>query len=231
MPTILLPLIPGTLPAGVCYSSEQERLSDFAANLQAQLDGATFFNYGNTKPAVEFNGFPWLRTTDMRWYYFSGDWLSPNPETSAFVRRLFVGSTVDLQTYDGGDTDPVGASSGPMWEVDTDFEGKSPMGPGTLPLSGTIVTVANDFGVDQVALTALQLPTPIPLIGTTNNWGSGATTPAPFRLLSDDNYVDGTVNVSTDFSITGGGQRHENLHPVRGTYVIKRTARLNYKIP
>lgn len=232
MPTILLPILPGTLPPSSCFATEQERLVAFAANLQAQLDGQAFYNFGDTKPTPANQGYPWLRTQDMRWYLFSGQWITPNPETSAFIRRLFVGTTVDLQTYDGGDAGVPSDRSGPMWEVDTAFEGRSPMGPGTLPLSGTVVTVANNFGADEHSLSVTELPTPIPLVGLMNDWGSGPTTPAPFRILADDAYVDGTINVSTNFDIVGGGQGHNSLGPVRGCYVIKRVlTRLFYAVP
>lgn len=226
-----MPLQPSTLPVGVCYASEQERLNSFAGNLHAILDGQAFYNFGDTVPAVEFQSYPWFRTVDYRWYTYDGGWISANPEQSEYVRRLFVGTLAQLILYDGGDNTPLSDRSGPMWEEDTAFQGRSPIGPGTLPTSGAAVTVATNYGADQHTLVATELPATIPMTVPANDWGSGAPSPATFRLLADDQEVDPSpINISSDFTIAGGDQPHNNLGPVRGCYIIKRTSRVYYKI-
>src|SRR5688572_10156107 len=118
MPTILLPILAGSLPPGICLTgpdAEQNRMVAFAENMEAQLEaGQSFYNFGDTKPAVEFNAYPWLRTIDMRWYYYSGGWISP-VNYDANDRRWYAGTLVQLQTYDGGDLGAPSDRSGPMW--------------------------------------------------------------------------------------------------------------------
>lgn len=230
MATVLLPLTPGTLPAGVCYGTEQARLNGFAENLFARLDGSAIYSFGDTKPAPEFNAYPWLRSTDMRWYRFDGNWISPNPETSAFVRRLFTGTTIDLQTYDGGDAGVPSDRGGPMWEVDADFAARFLVAPGTFAASGA-VAVGGIGGADKVTLTQAELP-PI-LNGITNNWSNTNYDPTTLRLLADDHSENsGTIDASITLNNPAGGQPHNNLPPYRGVYLIKRVlTRLFYAVP
>lgn len=230
--SVLLPIIPGTLPVGVCYASEQARLNGFAAQLQSRLDGMAFYNFGSSKPDVAYNAYPWLRTTDMRWYYFDGIWISPNLETSTFARRLFVGTTTDLQTYDGGDATVPSDRSGPMWEVDTDFAGRIPMGPGTLPTFSAVVAVGQNYGSDAVTLNNTQIPATIPgLEVLTNAWDNGGPVGGTERLLSDVPFGSGTQTIASTYTNPSGGEPHENTPQVRGCYIIKRTNRLYYAIP
>src|SRR5690242_20197534 len=109
MANVLLPILPGTLPEGSCFTNDQDRLVAFAAAMQAVLPGLAFYNYGSTKPSVANQQYPWLNTNDGRWYSFSGNWRSPN-NYSPFDRRWFAGTLTDLLTYDGGNS-----TFGPMW--------------------------------------------------------------------------------------------------------------------
>lgn len=230
MPSVLLPLQPSSLPPGVCYASEQERLSSYAANLHAILNGQAFYNFGDAVPAVEFQSYPWFRTIDYRWYIYDGAWISANPEQSTDVRRLFVGSLTDLLTYDGGDNTPLSDRSGPMWTEDTDFQGRSPIGPGNLPTSGDPIVVATNYGADQATLLATQLPASIDLTVSTNDYGEPPFNVTGFRLLSDNQDVDGQRDQTSSYVNPGGGQPLDTLTPVRGAYVIRRTARIFYKV-
>lgn len=238
--SVLLPLQPGTLPSGACYNSEQERLVAFAGALWAVLEGQSFFNYGPDKPDPENNIYPWLRTVDDRWYKYSGGWIAKNPEDAeSDVRRLWYGNTTDLQTYDGGDTNAPGLSSGPMWEVDTLFAARFPVGPGTFP-GGTVVNVGGIGGEDEHVLTDDEVPATsvLPLDG------NGDQLPANPRFQKSGE-VSGLSSTNGDFTgedsggkmtdvlaqVAGGGEGHNTLPPYRGIYLIKRTARVNYMVP
>ena len=234
----LLPLQPGTLPANACYTSEQERLVAYAEFLWAVLAGEAFYNYGPDKPDPENNIYPWLRTTDMRWYRYEGGWLSPNPYSNLDERRLWVGNLTALQTYDGGDAGVPSDRSGPMWIADLSFTAKFLVHPGTFP-GGTSVAVNSNVGVDEVTLTAAQLPDAnvVPLDGT------GAI--IPNRTFQKSGTATGLTAQNGDFtSVSSGGMMvdvlakiegnsdpFEIIPPARGIYVIQRTARLYYFIP
>jgi hypothetical protein len=221
--TELLPILPGTLPPNICYDTEQERIVAFAGQMWAQLSGQAFYNYGDTKPAPEFNGYPWLRQQDMRWYYFAGVWISPNPEQSPYARRLFMGTTVNLQTYDGGDTNAPSDRSGPMWEVDTAFDGRSPMGVGTIPLSDPSKSLAlgEQYGEGSHTQTEDEMPEHAHNVQyATSDTGDG------FPTVS--NGTTAVLNYNTDEK--GGSEPMNWVHPVVGIYIIKRTARIYYAV-
>lgn len=236
--SVLLPLQPGTLPPGVCYASEQERLVDYASNLQAVLDGQAFYNFGSSKPDPAYNAYPWFRTTDSRWYYYSGGWISLNPDRDPNIRRIWVGDLTQLQSYDGGDSGAASDRSGPMWEVDTNFAAKFPVGVGTFA-GGTSVAVNTNVGADEVTLTANELPDApvVPLDGnsaiTANRsvQKSGTVT----GLSSNNGDFSGTdsggIETDVNLKIEGNGQPFEIIPPGRGVYVIKPSARLYYFIP
>lgn len=252
MATVLLPLQPGTLPQGYCFSTWQQLLIDFADNLEAVLPGMAFFNYGDTKPAPEFESYPWLNTNDMRWYRFEGAWIANNPEQSQLILRMFAGTTTDLQTYDGGDTDPASDRSGPMWEVVAEFTGRVPIGVGTVPgTTAPVVTTAveDDIGEGQHVITAGE--------------GAASTHVHPFGLTNAGNddafFVKNALNTVTGYTgyyITGSNGNVEQakttadlytlpagidgagvtgtpmslIQPSRAVYFIKRTSRVYYKV-
>lgn len=237
--SVLLPLEPGTLLPGVCYTSEQERLVDYAANLNAVLPGQAFYNFGSTKPSPENNIYPWFRTTDSRWYYYSGGWISLNPERSPSIRRIWMGSSgASLTTYDGGDANAPSDRSGPMWEIDTDFEARFPVGVGTFPNAGA-VTVGGTGGEDQHVLTDAEVPATqvVPLDSTNNPTGdktvqkSGDSFGFSFQNGDFSGSASGGRMTDILLRVNGGGGAHSNLPPYIGIYVIKPTSRLYYLVP
>jgi hypothetical protein len=237
--SVLLPLTATqTFPSGTCFNSEQERLLALAGALSAILSGQAFYNYGASRPDPSNNSYPWLRTTDMRWYRYEGGWISPVLSYDLNERRLWVGTTVQLQTYDGGDTNAPSDRSGPMWIQDLSFTAKYLVHPGTFA-GGTSVAVNTNVGADEVTLTADELPdaSVAPLDGT------GAVTSN--RTVQKTGVVTGITGQNGDFSgtdsggvmsdvllkIEGNNQPFEILPPGRGIFVIQRTARQYYFIP
>lgn len=123
---------------------------DFAAVLFAKISGQSFYNIGPNKPDPQFNSFPWFNTTVGRWYTFQGQWIAPHPlqyAQSIGLRWDWAGSESSVWSLDGGDgTDPTvnppGSSSGAMWVVDHDFDGRFGVGPGIVPNSNPVATIA-----------------------------------------------------------------------------------------
>lgn len=230
---MLLPLLPGTLPVGVCFtgpSAEQERLNAYMAASNAVLEaGQSFYNFGDSPPSVANQAYPWLRTTDGRWYTFSGKWIAPT-NYSIFERRLFIGTLDDLKTYDGGDTGSAGPTSGPMWEEDPEFVGRVPIGPGLIPATAPALTidVATDGGEGGHTQTIAEMPAhnhpPDPTLS--DGYLGHAVTPGSFNVTSSSN---DTIKLGTTGN-TGGGTPFNLVQPVRGCYIVRWTHRLYYAV-
>lgn len=230
MADTLLSILPGTLPPNACFANEQARLVAFAENMQAVLPGGmAFYNFGASKPSVENQAYPWFRTTDGRWYFFSGQWIAP-VNYSVYERRLFYGSLAQLVTYDGGDTGVPSPTSGPMWIVDIDFDGRSPMGPGAIPSANPAKTLAvqEAYGEGAHVQTEAEL---------------AEHTHGPDTNLADS--ILGHAVVSGQWNVGGGGDTINQgvigtagdsepmpiIHPCRGIYVVKWTGRAYFAVP
>lgn len=139
----LIAFIPGTLPVDFCPAGEQERYNMYVSLLSGFLPGNfSTWNTGSSEPTVENRALPWHRTNadgspDRDYDYYNGSWVSRHLlDPSTAVRWIWVGTTGDLENFDGGAPGTVSDDTGPMWEVDTDFSGKIPRGAdGTVPVS------------------------------------------------------------------------------------------------
>ncbi len=231
MANVLLPIQPATLtPPDACYGTEQERLNGFAAALFAVLPGSAFYNYGNTKPTVDNNAYPWLNTNDMRWYRFEGVWIS-NSNLNADERRMWYGTADDLKLYDGGDAGIPSDRSGPMWEIDHDFDARFPVGPGTFP-STLAVNVSSAGGDERVILTEGQLPAHTHPHGDPDaNFASAYTTTPNQNTYRAYDAGAGDISFNPVTGSTGSGESHNNLPPYRGIYIVKPTGRLYFAVP
>jgi hypothetical protein len=248
MPTANLPIIPPTLPEGWCPSDLQEFVNETVGKAIVQFTSQSFsvLLVQASAPDATDRDKPWLKTGDDRIYrWFGGAWVSRNPEApSGIARRMVVGSTAAIQTYDGGDTDPAGAASGPMWEVDTEFEGRVPVGVGTIPGSNPVVTLAvGDNG--GVAQTAAILPEHYHFIANDDVVSSGAVPPTDSTFVAqgadyqgssgvteDDYRLAGTSTEPTLGRTSTAGEADANIsaiQPVRAVYFIKRTSRVYYR--
>jgi len=235
----------GTVAEDYCFTTYQQLLTDFAALLSAYVPGQyNFFNYGDSEPAVEDRSKPWLRTVagvPERWYVYSGgNWIWPHEvPASGKERRIWVGTLTELKTYDGGEDTAITSTTGPFWEEDTDFAGRSPMGVGTIPsrtISPTSIAVGDNVGAGEHALTRAQLPTDkIELLGDESKSSSGSPANANdsiARQLNAGSSSDYALQSSTlaatvgKSAALGSGEKHNIVHPVRGVYFIKRSARV-----
>ncbi len=247
--TILIDAQAGTLPEGFCPKGPtalQDFYNQIIASTQFALAiGVRFYNFGDSSPTPELRVYPWLKTVSGypdRWYVFSsGDWLSlhPIPAGPSGFRAGWVGTEPQLQTYDGGEIAVTTLTSGPFWEVDHDFDGRSPMGPGTIPDANPVkaISAGEDYGAGAIAATSDNLPahthpfqrndpnilngsavkTVIPGSGTIAGLQVGLTGDAQDDLLIGQNTF---TSAQEDLPI---------IHPVRGLFQIRRTIRKYYR--
>lgn len=243
MPNLtLITLTAPSLPANYCPASYQKLANDIIGGTQATFNstiGNSFFNFGPTYPAINNRIYPWLDQDGNWWIYDQSLWTRKNPVAAGgFDRRIFVGTTTDLLSYDGGDgTATATTTTGPMWEVDTEFEARFPVGVGAFVASGAVAvlgktTSTSIVGEDQHTLSAPEIPSHTHSLGANGK-------PAVFW----DNFVQeagGDGNPSYSFNqsvpetstatggVIGGDGPHNNLPPFYGVYFIKRTGRVYY---
>lgn len=255
MPTnLLITLTPPVFPDGYCPQSEQQRANDIASGMGAQIPGNyTVFNYGDTEPSADDRDKPWLRTDGGfidGWYvYFGGQWTRPHPvPPSGGERRMFVGTEAEVWAYDGGDgndpdTDAPQFAFGAMWEVDHDFDGRIPIGPGTPDGWGSAIGEGANAGTSRVTLTTAMLPEHRHFVShssQSNVPGIDANETVAYRGggENNENYalsgVDATASPANvgltspvgEASDSDAAKRVATLPPVRGVWIIKRTARV-----
>lgn len=187
--------------------------------------GLAFYNYGASVPVPENQAYPWFRTTDGRWYIYSGSWISP-VNYSLLERRWFAGTLVELVTYDGGDAGAPSDRSGPMWVEDTAFIGRSPMHPGAIPSSDPAKSLAlgEDYGAGSHTNTMLEMPEHTHQVKYAfNQTGAGLPCITGNGTTESIQYpTEATGEATPDpYSIVG---------PVRGIYCIKWSGRQYYRV-
>lgn len=242
MPTILVQVLPGVIPASFCPTgedAEQQRYEMYLSLTQFSLAaGQTFFNYGNGVPTAENRVYPWIRSVggypDRLYYYGAGQWLSKHPLPPDFtaIAPASITSQALLDTWDEGEAGVVGIYTGPFWTIDTDFDGRSPMGPGAIPSANPAKTLAVGEAYGEGAHTQLvnevgphtHEASPNDMVST-----GGGSSVGIMRGDSGNPLTDLTILANT-YAAPGTQQAMPVIHPVRGRYFIKRTGRLHYKV-
>ena len=169
MPNLtLITLTPPSLPVSYCPLNYQNLANDIIGGTQAVFNstiGNSFFNFGPTFPAINNRIYPWLDENGQWWIFDQGFWVYKNTVVAGgYERRIFVGTTTDLLSYDGGDgTAVVGDTSGPMWMVDALFDARFPVGVGAFAASGSVAvlgtaTSTSIVGEDKHTLTIPETP-------------------------------------------------------------------------
>ena len=251
MPNLnLITLTAPTLPLGYCPATYQNLALDIINGTQAAFNstvGNSFFNTGASAPAVNNQIFPWFDNDGQWWIFSGGVWTRENPiPPNSGERKIWVGTISDLQAYDGGDGTAATPSTyvGAMWEVDTLFDARFPVGVGAFAASGSVAvtgttTSTSIAGEDKHALTIAELAAHTHDVaikvfghggedgarvaadgGTSSNTLTNNTTVFPTSTLDPD--------VAASSISTGGDTAHNNLPPFYGVYFIKRTARAYY---
>lgn len=236
MPNLtLITLTPPSLPIGYCPTNYQQLANDVISGTQANFNSAignSFFNFGPTTPTLNNQVYPWLDENGNWWIFKDSYWLRQHPiPAGSAERRIYVGNTTDLQTYDGGNTGTASNWSGPMWEVDTEFEARFPVGAGAFAASGSVAvqgktTSTAVAGEDKHTLVTSEMPSHThqildQYINLTQR-GSADTS-----VFSATNRSEGVANLLPTTS-SGGDAPHNNLPPFYGVYFIKRTSRVYY---
>lgn len=236
MPNLtLITLTAPSLPVNYCPTNYQQLANDIIGGTQATFNSAignSFFNFGSTVPALNNQIYPWLDENGLWWVFSNGYWTRINPvPASGSERRIYVGNTTDLQTYDGGNTNTPSNWSGPMWEVDTAFDARFPVGVGTFAASGVVsvngtTTSTAVAGEDKHTLVVGEVPSHThQILDQYINLVQRGT--ADSGVFSATNRSEGTANLLPTTS-SGGGAAHNNLPPFYGVYFIKRTTRVYY---
>ena len=243
--SIELPLIPGSLPTGFCPETEQERYNKYLELGYAQLDNGSGWaiHVSDTAPVADRRGDTvWLKLDadrPLRLYKFEGGyWTSLHPiPAGGNERMIWVGNPTQLWAYDeGGGSDPSvtipTALTGAFWEVDTEFDARTLVGAGTLPLSGTAIVNTTIGGVDQTILTKEQIPPHQHKMGFQSNTADGVNKEYLFNAQSD--YSTATAKFDTEdgsnngVGLAGVAAAHDNMPPYYGVYIAKRTIRTHY---
>ena len=235
-----------SLPSGYCWpASPQTLFTDAIAwGLSAEFNFDTintYYNYGDSTPTADYRGYAWLRTgatnsNENGWFTWDATlsrWIKPHAvPPSSDARWIWIGSTVDLQSFDGGNTNAVADADGPMWEVDSNFAAKFPVGVGTFTASGDVAvggstTSTGVSGEDKHTLVTSELPAHSHSISAMQ--GLDIDESSNRTLSGTDGNADefqDSMNTETEGDDTG----HNNLPPFYGCYFIKRTGRKFYAV-
>lgn len=215
----------GSLPEGFCHTDWQSTFATFASLMRGELaGGGTNVLVSDTEPAAEFRTSLWFRlngdgSPDRLYFYFSGKWCSPYrvPSISSEL-ILWTGAAADVDTYDGGTVGVVTDTTGPFWQIEAAMAGRSPMGPGTLA-SGQVIAVGTDFGEERHDLILAEL-VPHTHVVTIPISAGGAG--AVHQVGTGDTSANAQY---TSANSTGAGDPFNVVHPIHGTYFLKRTLR------
>ena len=216
-------------------------------NAAFQSNVATI-NFGNSTPSPDNQQWPWFRVnsdgTPDKWYtYTSGNWLAPHSIQLEGHTIIWTGSEASIPTLDGGEVATTTTITGPFWEKVDEFDGRFPVGVGTLAGStlGTAVTVGSQGGTIQANfklkeeyMPAIQLKFGCEKSDVTED----DDTKQPFGMIradsgSDINYIKANekqqkVGLTNTFGSTSL-ITDEIVPPHYGVFFIKRTARMYHR--
>lgn len=216
------------VPEGYCYESPQADWPYLVSLLTANLSGSLSpVNSGSSTPSAANRDRPWLRSNsdgsdDGQWTFYGGFWVQKHPIPQGFVMFAPVGTTsAQIDALDGGETAAVSNMTGPFWEIVTELNAKSPIGPGTLP-SGAVINAGDSLGEEKHVQVIGEL---IAHAHDITVWTSGATGGDGGEILNEpDPGTERTESTEEAGSATPAGMNV--IHPVYAIYAIRRTARL-----
>lgn len=247
------------LASNYCFTGFDKLGNDLAAGLSGYVPGQyNFFNFGADEPSTEDRNKPWIRlnadgTLDGVYVYAMGKWLRPHEkEAGSSERIIWVGSEASLWAYDGGDGNNPGttaptATTGAMWQRDTAFDFRIPLGIGTSPAvtqpsgastGGTVVAVTNTGGAEdtEIILAANQIPEHRHAIGVEGDGDTADSENGRLRVGAgtEVDWQGETATTKVGYTRnTGGDSEGEtqpisktNMPPYYGVCFAKRTARI-----
>lgn len=255
--SIPVTLVPGTLPYS-CWPDNPQTLNvDIVTRIVAVLSTtfAGIYISASAPPADQRDKI-WFNSTNQRLYqWINGAWQRTYdiPASDPFYRMPFPGTTAQLTDYGlgaGMGSGGVGPSSGPLWEVDHDYDDRLLVGVGPT----ICATVNTTYGSKSHTLTEAEGATGnhTHAFGLSNQDITGKNDDAFFSKSTKR-----TVPSYTGFLVTGGGSSMEVpftdadlftlpcgndakgvtptafdiVPPVRSVYWIKRTSRVYVPAP
>lgn len=238
--------VPPTVPAGFCNLTPQQQINYLWENTQF-VSSTSFTNLliQAAEPNPIDRDKAWLRLTgaglvpEFLYTYAMGSWVSLySPPAGGNERMLWVGTEAELWSYDGGDgVDPSSvaptATTGSFWQRDTDFDGRVPVGTGTVPGSdpSQSITVATNYGEASHTILQTELPATLNFTATLQGFKTnleGADAPqwlAPAGSGGGIPTTPATETASFSFINAGGGVKLQMLPAARGVIYAKRTQR------
>ena len=130
-----------TVPPGFCLSVAG--IIGLFKQLQVFFPGVyAVFNIGPDEPTIENRDKEWHKTDPttgimvgiFNWAPTLGIWAKNhwnNGILPTYGRVWFAGPASAIDTFDGGESGTLSSSTGPFWEIDTDWNDKIPIGVGT----------------------------------------------------------------------------------------------------
>lgn len=226
MPETLLPIVESGTPAGLCRNATlSDDIPIIAQYLRAVFDGNEI-NTGSSTPAAADRGKPWIRansdgTDDGVWQFYNGFWIQKHPIPVGSV-IMFEGALSDIETFDGGESGAITNITGAFWEEVTQMRARSPIHPGTLA-SGTIINVGDNIGEEKHVMALSEMVSHRHKLLTSQDGalgGDGARIlNAPESSLTDQ-------GSTTELEGSSPPSGMNVIHPSRGIFLIRRTARL-----
>lgn len=229
------------VPEGTCPSWIIDLWPQLVALMEANLTGTqNTFNYGSSTPDPADQDKPWIKTDangypdGQYWVFNGGSWVKKHPLPPGSI-MMWQGDIASIDTFDGGESAALTATTGPMWEQLTDSPGRFPLGAGAMVTSGSLVAPGATGGEETHELTVEELPEHDHFVEN-NSEGSGSVTTGnsvadrspntgnAYNLVGADDDAD--VGRS---STTGEGVGHNNIPPYFGVHFIKRTTREYYR--
>lgn len=222
-----------SLPVGLCMPVTNEQWQILVALLSGTADVSPNVHKGEAAPTDLTK--IWYKTIagvpDREYVFASGVWLAKHPIPVGFTMLAPAGTALaDIDTLDGGEAGAVTAFTGPMWERDTDFDARFPIGPGTFP-SGDVLAEGDIGGEEDHALTTAELaPHSHVVLAALSNTGGGNDVQ---RLRPESTESDSDVSTAD----TGGdpvtpglnGKAHNTVPPYRVRFFLKKSARTHYR--
>lgn len=236
------------LPPDYCFEGFDRLALDIVNRMFGYIPGEYSVIIDSlAEPAAEDRSKLWHKQlaggapTGKLFSYYLGKWVSPHPiEPESQMRMMWMGTEAELWAYDGGDgADPSAvaptATTGAMWERDTTFNFRIPIGIGTSPApTSTTLNPGDTAGAEVHTLTQAETPlrshfhldgTPQQAGGDIYNWFGRTADGASKAVFQSSIFAGDKSHTSTEEE---AGTAHNNMPPVLACIFAKRTARVYF---
>jgi len=239
---ITIKLVAGQLPEGYCYPGDPQLFVNAIAKAITGVapSGLQGLIISQTAPDPEDQDKGWIKlnpdlSPDLLYTFYNGLWVWRHPEQASSAKRIiFEGDATDVAALDlpAANFDPVTETTGPFWEIDSNYGGRFVIGAGTLPTSGSVLSIGDTGGEETVSLTESQNGPHVHTFGVEGI--SGLPTDGELGFIGGDSGVKVYYRTTTaaaylgETRSKGEGDPHNNMPQYRAANFIKRTARVFY---